>query len=102
MKSENPQNMAADWMNTIMAQNPLNNWIKTQSSPADTSVIGLLKEFGAEIDPHTFSRLQAEYFVELGKLWQDFLTSKTPEFKDRRFAASDWVRSSITTSGLTR
>ncbi|MBR7798651.1 class I poly(R)-hydroxyalkanoic acid synthase [Undibacterium sp. FT137W] len=83
-------------MQQLLQHNPWNEWMQKQSANtsnlfgADSSILGMLKELGAEIDPQVLGRLQSEYLVELGQLWQDFLTSKLPEFSDRRFASNDW------------
>ncbi|WMW82532.1 class I poly(R)-hydroxyalkanoic acid synthase [Undibacterium cyanobacteriorum] len=62
---------------------------------ADSAMLKTIKDFGAEIDPLVLTRLQSEYFVELGNLWKDFLGSKLPEFNDRRFSAADWHKQTM-------
>jgi len=92
--SDNLQSMYASWMQQIMAQamkqNPLQDWMKHSPFGNESSIPQMLKEFGAELDPQVLTRLQAEYFEELGNLWKDFLSAKLPEFNDRRFSAPDW------------
>nr|WP_230408135.1 class I poly(R)-hydroxyalkanoic acid synthase [Undibacterium baiyunense] len=56
----------------------------------DSSILASLKEYGAEIDPAVLTRLQSEYFIELGNLWKDFIAAKLPQFDDRRFSSSNW------------
>jgi polyhydroxyalkanoate synthase len=96
MMSDNPQTMYANWMQELMKHNPLQDWMKVNSAGLnnpfahDSSILSTLKEYGAEIDPTVLSRLQSEYLVELGKLWQDFIASKLPQFDDKRFSAKDW------------
>lgn len=96
--SENPQTMMMNWMQQWMKQNPMQDWIKQDPQnlfSADSSMLKTLKDFGAEIDPAVLSRLQSEYFVELGNLWKDFLSSKLPQFDDRRFSAADWHKQTM-------
>ncbi|MBC3875363.1 class I poly(R)-hydroxyalkanoic acid synthase [Undibacterium sp. LX15W] len=77
-------------------QNPLQEWMKAGSMglnnpfAQDSSMLTMLKEYGAEIDPAVLSRLQSEYFSELGNLWKDFISSKLPQINDRRFSSTDW------------
>lgn len=96
--SDNPQSLMMDWMQQWMKQNPMQNWLKQDSQnmfSADSAMLKTIKDFGAEIDPLVLSRLQSEYFVELGNLWKDFLGSKLPEFNDRRFSAADWHKQTM-------
>lgn len=94
--SDSPQMMYANWMQELMKQNPLQEWMKSQGVGAnnpfsqDSSILSMLKEYGAEIEPAVLSRLQSEYLVELGNLWKDFVSSKLPQFEDRRFSSNDW------------
>ncbi len=96
--SDNPQTMMMNWMQQWMKQNPMQDWIKQDPQNlfgADSSMLKTLKDFGAEIDPTVLTRLQSEYFVELGNLWKVFLSSKLPEFDDRRFSAADWHKQTM-------
>lgn len=94
--SDSPQTMYANWLKQVMQQNPLQDWMKAGSAglhnpfAQDSSMLNMLKEYGAEIDPAVLSRLQTEYFSELGNLWKDFISSKLPQFNDRRFSSNDW------------
>lgn len=96
MMSDSPQMMYANWMQELMKQNPLQDWMKAQGVGAnnpfsqDSSILSMLKEYGAEIEPNVLSRLQSEYLIELGNLWKDFVSSKLPQFEDRRFSSNDW------------
>ena len=96
MMSESPQTMYANWIQELMKQSPLQEWMKSGSGgmnnpfSQDSSILSTLKEYGAEIDPAVLNRLQSEYLSELGNLWKDFISSKLPQFDDRRFLASDW------------
>ncbi|WP_373921666.1 class I poly(R)-hydroxyalkanoic acid synthase [Undibacterium cyanobacteriorum] len=96
--SDNPQSLMMDWMQQWMKQNPMQDWLKQDSQnmfSADSAMLKTIKDFGAEIDPLVLTRLQSEYFVELGNLWKDFLGSKLPEFNDRRFSAADWHKQTM-------
>ncbi len=94
--SENPQAQYVTWLQEMMQQHPLQNWAQqlggnaAGGSHSDTSIFKLLQDFGAEIDPQVLGRLQSEYFLELGQLWQNFLNSKLPQFDDKRFSSPDW------------
>ena len=93
MKSKNTQAMNTEWMSQMMAGNPWQQWAQQQpqSMPSnDNSLLAILKQIGAEIDPAELSRLQSDYFKELALLWQDFFASKVPDFNDKRFSAPDW------------
>ncbi|MDO8652989.1 MAG: class I poly(R)-hydroxyalkanoic acid synthase [Undibacterium sp.] len=90
MKTYDPQAMYSDWMSQLLNQDKWQEWIKSATTVAEAPMLNVLKEIGAEIDPATMKQLQSEYFLEYGKLWQDFLTSKAPKFHDKRFASSDW------------
>lgn len=96
--SDTPQSLMMNWMQQWMKQNPMQDWLKQDAQNlfgADSAMLKTLKDFGAEIDPVVLARLQSEYFVELGNLWKDFLSSKLPEIKDRRFSAEDWHKQSM-------
>lgn len=96
--SDNPQSLMMDWMQQWMKQNPMQDWLKQDAQnmfSADSTMLKTIKDFGAEIDPLVLTRLQSEYFVELGNLWKDFLGSKLPEFNDRRFSAADWHKQTM-------
>lgn len=92
MKNDDSQNIYSDWMKQLMDKNPLQEWMKMHPVKPDASIVESLKEFGAEIDPNVLNRLQTEYFLELGNLWKDFLTSKLPAIPDRRFSSPDWTQ----------
>ena len=53
-----------------------------------SSLQKMLQEMGAELNPSQWQQLQADYFAELSQLWQDMLSQKPIELKDRRFFQS--------------
>jgi polyhydroxyalkanoate synthase len=84
-----PQAGSNDWMSQFIDPNAWQTWLK--APPLDTKPItATVKEFGATIDPSVVAQLQTDYMQQLGALWQDMLTSKTPTIGDRRFAAPEW------------
>ncbi|MFZ6644172.1 class I poly(R)-hydroxyalkanoic acid synthase [Undibacterium sp. TJN25] len=90
MKTYDPQAMYSEWMSQLSNQGQLQDWMKPATAFTDGSIMETLKEVGAQISPAAMSKLQSEYMQEFGKLWQDFIVSKVPDFTDRRFASPDW------------
>lgn len=90
MKTYDPQAMYSDWMSQLMNQSKWQEWMKPAPALAETPMQDVLEEIGAKIDPATMTKLQSEYMLEFGQLWQDFIGSKLPQFQDRRFSAPDW------------
>ncbi|CAN5877864.1 class I poly(R)-hydroxyalkanoic acid synthase [soil metagenome] len=90
MKTYDPQAMYSDWMSQLASQDKWQEWMKPATAFAEAPMLNVLKEVGAEIDPATMKKLQSDYMLEFGKMWQDFLTSKSPEFHDKRFSSADW------------
>jgi polyhydroxyalkanoate synthase len=90
MKTNDPQAMYSEWMAQLLNQVKRQEWVEPVNALAGTPVLGMLKELGAEIDPVTLKTLQGDYAAQFGQLWQDFLVSKIPEFKDGRFSAPGW------------
>lgn len=81
-----PQMMQAMPMNQGMGQ-PLNF--------VDNAFLGLLKEAGAQIEPETLSKLQADYMQQFATLWQDVLQSKAPQVSDKRFSNKAWQENAV-------
>ncbi|MBY0573935.1 MAG: class I poly(R)-hydroxyalkanoic acid synthase [Undibacterium sp.] len=77
-----------------MFPNPSPDWMSAGFTKPEFSMHEMLQQFGADIDPTVLARLQAEYFLELGNLWKDFLASKLPQINDRRFSSPDWQKQS--------
>lgn len=98
MMSDNPQTMYMNWLQSLTKQNPMQDWLPKDTGTLfgqESAIKDLLQQFGADLDPAVWSRLQTEYLIELGQLWKDFLTSKVPHITDRRFASDDWQKQSV-------
>lgn len=108
MKSEQTQNNNVDWMSQLMKHFSLTNlssqiptsmpaqeFMKTGNMNAMPNISEMLKKFGAEIEPQTMLELQTSYMKEMATLWQDSLSSKAPDIKDKRFASADWHTQSM-------
>ena len=90
MTTYDPQAMYSEWMSQLLNQSKWQEWMSPAASMVDAPILDALKEVGAEIDPATMNKLQNDYMLEFGQLWQDFFVSKLPEFQDRRFASAEW------------
>lgn len=90
MKTFDPQAMYSDWMAQLANQNQWHTLINQQNKLPELASIDAFKDLGVKIDPAVLRKLQADYAQEYGKLWQDFIVSKVPNFSDRRFASQDW------------
>jgi polyhydroxyalkanoate synthase len=53
-------------------------------------VMRMLGDLGAALPQGKLDALRNEYLQKAMQLWQDLMTGKTPEFKDRRFSAPEW------------
>lgn len=95
--SDKPQAAYMSWMQDWMQQS-MKDWMPKEVAnldfasvwSKDSGIKTLLQDLGADIDPAVWGRLQQAYLQELGQLWQDFLTAKTPTMSDRRFSSADW------------
>lgn len=90
MKTYDPQAMYSEWMSQILNQKQWQEWMKPAMAFSDAPMTKVLTDLGLEVNPAAMKQLQHEYALEFGKLWQDFLSSKIPEFSDRRFSSPDW------------
>jgi polyhydroxyalkanoate synthase len=54
-------------------------------------VMRMLGDFGAGLPPAKLDALRSDYLQKAMRLWQDVMTGKTPEFKDKRFSAPEWT-----------
>jgi polyhydroxyalkanoate synthase len=99
MNMPDPQAIAVSWMSQFTDPNVWQSWMK----PADTALTGtaanplagMLKEAGAGIAPARMDSIRNDYLQKAGQLWQDFLTTKTPELKDKRFSSPEWMANPI-------
>jgi polyhydroxyalkanoate synthase len=112
MNMPDPQTMAKEWMAQMAQvtdagqwpawfQGPLGqtaqpNWFQqpgqqNQQSPQPMQALAaMLQDAGAGIKPELMETLKNDYMAQMGLLWTDFMTGKTPQLNDRRFAASAW------------
>jgi polyhydroxyalkanoate synthase len=98
-------NQSLGQMNPAFSTNQLNQASKSnqfnQASLANphaamgmaSSLQKMLQEMGAELNSSQWQQLQTDYFAELSQLWQDMLSQKTIELKDRRFSSPAWTKS---------
>jgi polyhydroxyalkanoate synthase len=56
------------------------------------SLQDMLKQIGAELHPSQWQQLQAEYITEMTQLWQQMLSQKVIDIKDRRFSSPAWSK----------
>jgi polyhydroxyalkanoate synthase len=85
-----PHAMASAWMTQFSDPSTWQNWMKLPDTDG-TPMAGVLKEVGAKISPATLESLRNDYLQKAAALWQDMALMKTPELKDRRFSAPEWV-----------
>ncbi|GGX87220.1 class I poly(R)-hydroxyalkanoic acid synthase [Massilia dura] len=84
----------AGWMNPEQWK----SWMANPDALANVQLPGaaLLREAGATVKPDVLETLKNEYMAEFGVLWQQFLEGKTPQIRDRRFAAPAWTGNPVT------
>lgn len=90
MNKPDPQAMASAWMAQFSDPSTWQSWMKMPQQDANP-LAGVLKEVGAHISPSAMESLRNDYLQKAGALWQDMAMMKTPELKDRRFAAPEWL-----------
>ncbi|HEY1043210.1 MAG TPA: class I poly(R)-hydroxyalkanoic acid synthase [Telluria sp.] len=94
MIMQDTQAMTNAWMQQFADPSKWQAWFPAK--PADTAPFGgMLKELNAGIDPAALDAIRAEYMQKAGALWQDFLASKMPELKDKRFSAPEWLENPL-------
>lgn len=54
-------------------------------------VIRMLGDFGAGLPQAKLDALRNDYLQKAMQLWQDVMSGKTPELKDKRFSAPEWT-----------
>jgi len=106
---------AASWMSQFSDPNAWQAWMKMPEGglpgagwPAAAAGVGdaagnpaqmmsrLLGDFGAGLAPARLEALRDDYLQKVSRLWQDVMSGKTPEFKDKRFAAPEWSANPMT------
>jgi polyhydroxyalkanoate synthase len=90
MNKPDPQAMASAWMAQFADPSSWQSWMNMPQQDANP-LVGVLKEVGAHISPSAMESLRNDYLQQAGALWQDMAMMKTPELKDRRFAAPEWA-----------
>jgi polyhydroxyalkanoate synthase len=90
MNMPDPHAMASAWMTQFSDPSSWQNWMKLPDTDA-TPIASVLKEVNAKINPAALETLRNDYLQKAAALWQDMAMMKTPELKDRRFAAPEWV-----------
>ncbi|WLI90981.1 class I poly(R)-hydroxyalkanoic acid synthase [Massilia sp. R2A-15] len=90
MNKPDPQAMTSAWMAQFADPSTWQSWMKLPQADANP-LAGVLKEVGAHISPAALESLRNDYLQKAGALWQDMAMMKTPELKDRRFAAPEWL-----------
>ncbi|MFD2367257.1 class I poly(R)-hydroxyalkanoic acid synthase [Pseudoduganella sp. GCM10020061] len=88
------QAMTHAWMQQFADPSTWQPWLKLPQAGA-APFGGMLKELNAGIDPAALDAIRAEYMQKAAALWQDFIASKTPELKDKRFAAPEWAENPV-------
>ena len=89
-KLPDPQAMAAAWMNQFADPSA---WQAMFQAPAleANPVAGMFTDASSMLKPEKLEALRTDYLTKAAALWQDFLASKTPELKDRRFSSPEWT-----------
>ncbi|UGQ48390.1 class I poly(R)-hydroxyalkanoic acid synthase [Massilia endophytica] len=90
MNMPDPQAIANAWMSQIGDPSQWQSWFKMMPEMDAMPGAALLREAGATIRPEVLERLKNEYMSEFGALWQQFLSGKAPQLKDRRFSSDAW------------
>ena len=89
MTTPDPQATATAWMTQFADPSSWQNWFAMPPVEANP-LAAILKDAGAGIKPAALDAIKNDYMSQVTALWQDFLSSKTPTLKDRRFAAPEW------------
>ncbi len=85
-----PQALAAAWMNQFTDPAAWQAIFKAPALEANP-VANLFPDASAMLKPETLEALRDDYLQKAASLWQDFLSAKTPELKDRRFSSPEWA-----------
>ena len=100
MNMPDPQAFAATWMNQFSNPTAWQGWIPASAAPtgalqagAANPLAGVFKELGVTLSQGRLDALRQDYLQKAGRLWQDFMSGKTPEIDDRRFSSPEWTAS---------
>jgi polyhydroxyalkanoate synthase subunit PhaC len=97
MNMPDPQAFATSWMSQFADPTAWQSWMKMPeiAPQAANPLAPLLKDYGAGIAPAKLEEIRNDYLQKAAKLWQDFMSAKTPELKDKRFSAAEWTSNPI-------
>jgi polyhydroxyalkanoate synthase subunit PhaC len=97
MNMPDPQAFATSWMSQFSDPTAWQSWMKMPeiAPQAANPLAPLLKDYGAGIAPSRLEEIRNDYLQKAARLWQDFMSAKTPELKDKRFSAAEWTSNPI-------
>jgi polyhydroxyalkanoate synthase len=75
------------WMTQLADPSAFGGGMAQQAAP----VMRMLGDFGAGLPQAKLDALRNDYLQKAMRLWQDTMSGKTPEFKDKRFSAPEWT-----------
>ena len=105
MNMPDPQAFAATWMTQLSNPTAWQGWLPALATPAGSipagafqagaanPLAGVFKELGVTVSQARLDALRQDYLQKAGRLWQDFMSGKTPEIHDKRFSSSEWTAS---------
>jgi polyhydroxyalkanoate synthase len=93
----------AAWMSQFSDPSVWQSWMKFADPSAfgggmaqqAAPVMRMLGDFGAGLPQGRLEALRNDYLQKAMRLWQDVMSGKTPEFKDRRFSAPEWTANPV-------
>jgi polyhydroxyalkanoate synthase len=96
---EASQQPGAAWMTQFSDPANWQSWMKLADPSAfgggmavqAAPVMRMLGDLGAGLPQAKLDALRNDYLQKAMQLWQDVVQGKTPEIKDRRFSASEWI-----------
>jgi polyhydroxyalkanoate synthase len=99
MNMPDPQAFAATWMKQLTDPTAWQGWMSGAMVPATgglqagaaNPLSGVFKDFKVSLAPAKLDALRQDYLQKAGRLWQDFMSGKTPELQDKRFSSSEWT-----------
>jgi polyhydroxyalkanoate synthase len=104
MNMPDPQAFAATWMKQLTDPTAWQGWMNAPAlaaamvpatgglqAGAANPLAGVFKDFNVSLAPAKLDALRQDYLQKAGRLWQDFMSGKAPEIKDKRFSSSEWM-----------
>lgn len=86
-----PQALAAAWMHQFTDPTAWQAFFRpAMDSAALAPIAPLMGDSNGKINPDVLDKLRSDYLTKAASLWQDFLSAKAPELKDRRFGSPEW------------